>query len=109
MNRNLIKENQVVVLSGETGCGKSTQVPQFILESIEAGLPCNILVSQPRRISAMGLAERVAADVRPDDGTDADGAATAVQGNEPGGARGGLPAPGLGGAALQPPAAHPLS
>ena len=59
---NLIKENQVVVLSGETGCGKSTQVPQFILESIEAGLPCNILVSQPRRISAMGLAERVAAE-----------------------------------------------
>eukprot|EP00943_MAST-04B_sp_MAST-4B-sp1_P006597 g6597.t1 len=59
---NLIQENQVVVLSGETGCGKSTQVPQFILDSIGEGSPCNILVSQPRRISAMGLAERVAAE-----------------------------------------------
>merc|ERR1711871_1786632 len=58
----LIEENQVVVLSGETGCGKSTQVPQFILDSIKTGAPCNILVSQPRRISAMGLAERVAAE-----------------------------------------------
>jgi HrpA-like RNA helicase len=59
---NLIKENQVVVLSGETGCGKSTQVPQFILDSIGEGSPCSILVSQPRRISAMGLAERVATE-----------------------------------------------
>ena len=58
----LIEENQVVVLSGETGCGKSTQVPQFILDSVKTGAPCNILVSQPRRISAMGLAERVAAE-----------------------------------------------
>lgn len=54
---------KVVVISGETGCGKTTQVPQFILESeIEAGRGdrCNILCTQPRRISAMSVAQRVA-------------------------------------------------
>ena len=55
----MIKRNPVVVLSGETGCGKSTQVPQYIMDSIAEGETCNILVSQPRRIAAMGLAERV--------------------------------------------------
>jgi len=54
---------QVVVISGETGCGKTTQVPQFILESfIEKGdgSLCNIIVTQPRQISAISVAERVA-------------------------------------------------
>ena len=60
-----VNKASVVVLSGETGCGKSTQVPQFILESeIAAGRggQTNIIVTQPRRISAIGLAERVAAE-----------------------------------------------
>jgi hypothetical protein len=54
---------QVVVISGETGCGKTTQIPQFILESeIESvrGAACNIICTQPRRISAMSVSERVA-------------------------------------------------
>ncbi|XAR63935.1 RNA helicase [Bertholletia excelsa] len=62
---NSISQNQVVVVSGETGCGKTTQLPQYILESeIEAarGAICSIICTQPRRISAMSVAERVAAE-----------------------------------------------
>ena len=52
-------------MSGETGCGKTTQLPQYILESeIDAarGALCSIICTQPRRISAMSVAERVAAE-----------------------------------------------
>ena len=53
------------MISGETGCGKTTQLPQFILESeIEAGrgAQCNIICTQPRRISAVSVSQRVAAE-----------------------------------------------
>ena len=56
---------QVVVVSGETGCGKTTQLPQYILESeIDAarGATCSIVCTQPRRISAIAVSERVAAE-----------------------------------------------
>ncbi|CAH9064353.1 unnamed protein product [Cuscuta epithymum] len=62
---NAISQNQVVVVSGETGCGKTTQLPQYVLESeIEAsrGATCSIICTQPRRISAMAVAERVATE-----------------------------------------------
>ncbi|RUP47115.1 P-loop containing nucleoside triphosphate hydrolase protein [Jimgerdemannia flammicorona] len=62
---NAVRANQVVIVSGETGCGKTTQVPQFILDaSIEEGKghETNILCTQPRRISAMGVADRVATE-----------------------------------------------
>ncbi|XP_028756382.1 DExH-box ATP-dependent RNA helicase DExH3-like [Neltuma alba] len=60
-----IARNQVIVVSGETGCGKTTQLPQYVLESeIESGRGafCNIICTQPRRISAMAVAERVSAE-----------------------------------------------
>lgn len=60
-----IAQNQVIIISGETGCGKTTQLPQYILESeIESGRGafCNILCTQPRRISAMAVAERVSSE-----------------------------------------------
>lgn len=71
---NAIASSQVVVISGETGCGKSTQTPQFILDEYFAKLqkstgdkkahfePVNIICTQPRRLSAIGVAERVAAE-----------------------------------------------
>ncbi|XP_044735251.1 probable ATP-dependent RNA helicase spindle-E [Chrysoperla carnea] len=57
----MVESNQVVVIEGATGCGKSTQVPQFILDSYRIqNKPCNIVVTQPRRIAAMSIARRVA-------------------------------------------------
>ncbi|KAF9586859.1 hypothetical protein IFM89_039919, partial [Coptis chinensis] len=56
-----IARNQVIVISGETGCGKTTQLPQYLLESeIESGRGAfrSIICTQPRRISAMAVAER---------------------------------------------------
>ena len=61
----LIHNHTVVCIEGETGCGKSTKVPQFILdEALKDGssIFCRILVTQPRRVAAIKLAERVAAE-----------------------------------------------
>ncbi|KAL2652355.1 hypothetical protein R1flu_020483 [Riccia fluitans] len=61
----VLSNHQVMVVSGETGCGKTTQLPQFILESEIAagrGADCRIICTQPRRISAISVAERVAAE-----------------------------------------------
>lgn len=58
-----VANNPVTIISGETGSGKSTQSVQFILDDMirrQVGASVNIICTQPRRISAMGLAERVA-------------------------------------------------
>ncbi|KAB8472942.1 hypothetical protein FH972_025307 [Carpinus fangiana] len=55
-----IDSHQVVLISGETGCGKTTQVPQFLLDYMwSKGEACKIVCTQPRRISATSVAERI--------------------------------------------------
>ena len=58
-----ISSNRATVVEGETGSGKTTQVPQYVLEeAAKHGRTCNIIVAQPRRVSAMSVAERVASE-----------------------------------------------
>jgi len=78
---NALDNHQVLIVEGYTGCGKTTQVrfksllkcldrvfsylfqrqvPQYILDSYcQAEKRCNIVVTQPRRIAAQSVAERV--------------------------------------------------
>lgn len=58
-----INDNPVIIVRGNTGCGKTTQICQFILEDYimsGQGAWCSIVVTQPRRISAVSVSERVA-------------------------------------------------
>ncbi|KAF9024145.1 P-loop containing nucleoside triphosphate hydrolase protein [Hymenopellis radicata] len=67
----MLEGNRVVVVVGETGCGKTTQLPQFILDSLiqnNRGAKANIVITQPRRISAIGVSSRVSAE-RLEDGS----------------------------------------
>lgn len=62
-----INRSRVVVICGETGSGKTTQVPQFIFEDQVregAGSLCNIVITQPRRFAAISMAKRVATERR---------------------------------------------
>ncbi|KAK6353217.1 ATP-dependent RNA helicase A [Orbilia brochopaga] len=61
----LVKKSPVSIVVGATGSGKTTQVPQIIFEdAIQAGegASCNIICTQPRRIAATSVAERVAVE-----------------------------------------------
>ncbi|XP_045616540.1 ATP-dependent RNA helicase A isoform X2 [Procambarus clarkii] len=60
-----IYDNPVTIIRGNTGCGKTTQVCQFILDDYiqsGSGAFCNIVITQPRRISAVSVADRVASE-----------------------------------------------
>jgi len=50
-----VRSHQVVLVAGDTGCGKSTQVPRYLVEAGYHKLAC----TQPRRIACMSLARRV--------------------------------------------------
>ncbi|NWQ77822.1 TDRD9 helicase, partial [Columbina picui] len=53
----LIENNSVVIVQGATGSGKSTQIPQYILDyCIRRSIYCNIAVTQPRKIGASSIA-----------------------------------------------------
>ena len=57
-----VRGSQCVVITGETGCGKTTQLPQFLLAAGlgEGGM---IGVTQPRRVAAVSVARRVAQEM----------------------------------------------
>ena len=57
-----IEENQVVIISGETGSGKSTQIPKMCLEA-GGGIRGKIGSTQPRRIAATTIGHRIAEEL----------------------------------------------
>ena len=57
-----IRDHQVVVVAGETGSGKSTQLPKLCLE-LGRGVAGYVAQTQPRRLAARTIAERVAAEL----------------------------------------------
>ncbi len=59
----LIREHPVVIIAGATGSGKTTQLPKFCLQA-ERGLRGLIGCTQPRRIAASAMAQRVAEELQ---------------------------------------------
>lgn len=59
----LMQEYQVLILVGETGSGKTTQVPQFLIEAGFASKGKGIACTQPRRVAAMSVAKRVSEEL----------------------------------------------
>eukprot|EP00923_Selenidium_pygospionis_P038714 GHVN01067371.1.p1 GENE.GHVN01067371.1~~GHVN01067371.1.p1 ORF type:complete len:863 (+),score=127.44 GHVN01067371.1:923-3511(+) len=79
---NAVANHSVTLIIGETGCGKTTQIPQILLDGLDTSLnrkskaspsahdarslsttsPLSIVVTQPRRVAAMSLAHRVASE-----------------------------------------------
>ncbi|OQV23522.1 Pre-mRNA-splicing factor ATP-dependent RNA helicase PRP16 [Hypsibius exemplaris] len=59
---NIIRENSVIVIVGETGSGKTTQLTQFLMEDGYAR--CGMIAcTQPRRVAAMSVAKRVSEEM----------------------------------------------
>jgi ATP-dependent RNA helicase DHX29 len=59
-----LADHQAVIICSETGSGKSTQIPSFIMENeLANGRECKVFVTEPRRISAISLARRVSEEL----------------------------------------------
>ncbi|KAJ3289164.1 hypothetical protein HK104_007684 [Borealophlyctis nickersoniae] len=60
----LYQQNQTLIFVGETGSGKTTQIPQFILYDEQPQLKGKMIAcTQPRRVAAMSVAKRVAEEL----------------------------------------------
>ena len=59
----LLKSNQVVIVAGETGCGKTTQLPKICLNA-GLGVRGKIAHTQPRRVAATSVAARIASELK---------------------------------------------
>ncbi len=60
--KNLISENQIIIVCGTTGSGKTTQLPKILLDS-GYGIKGRIGCTQPRRLAASGMGRRVAKEM----------------------------------------------
>ncbi|KAI8116427.1 putative pre-mRNA-splicing factor ATP-dependent RNA helicase mog-4 [Lucilia cuprina] len=58
-----IKEHQILIIEGETGSGKTTQIPQFLVDAGFTADKKKIGCTQPRRVAAMSVAARVAEEM----------------------------------------------
>uniref|UniRef100_A0A0N5AH93 RNA helicase n=1 Tax=Syphacia muris TaxID=451379 RepID=A0A0N5AH93_9BILA len=58
-----VREHQVLIIEGETGSGKTTQLPQYLYEAGFCENKKRIGCTQPRRVAAMSVAARVAEEV----------------------------------------------
>jgi len=64
----VLKDNQILILVGETGSGKTTQIPQFVLEAVDLEIPDKrrkmmVACTQPRRVAALSISRRVAEEM----------------------------------------------
>ncbi|CAG5119584.1 unnamed protein product [Candidula unifasciata] len=60
----MVTKHQTIVLVGETGSGKTTQIPQWCLEWVRARNPKKgVACTQPRRVAAMSVAQRVSEEM----------------------------------------------
>ena len=55
----LLKKNNIIIIEGETGSGKTTQIPQYLYENGYCNNNKKICITQPRRVAAMSVASRV--------------------------------------------------
>jgi pre-mRNA-splicing factor ATP-dependent RNA helicase DHX15/PRP43 len=58
-----VSENQIIIIEGETGSGKTTQIPQFLLKQLAVPGKKAVACTQPRRVAAMSIAKRVAEEM----------------------------------------------
>jgi len=59
----MLESHQTIILVGETGSGKTTQIAQFIAEAGYCDLGKRVVCTQPRRVAAMSVARRVSEEM----------------------------------------------